>query len=384
MATTLLTAEEMFEETIRKVSSSPDEWLRFLNTASRVYQYSFDDQLMIYAQRPNAVGCTSFQTWKKTNHYVKQGTAGIALIHTVNGRKKLRYVYDYKDTGIVRGVPVTEVRKPYLWQIDEEDKKDVSDHLQRRYHIKGQEADLATMLKKLTEEIIEDTMAEEVPKLLRDRQDSYLEDLDQDTIRLEYRELFLSTAWYLLLSRCGIDPGEYMYLEDFRSITDFNNEEVLLRLGSPISEHCASILKEIGLYLFQKNLQKNRAETIVGGRAKEYNQDRQIPVQKEAEQDEINLYERRRRSDVSRAGEKEELNQKLQILLQTQYKHPLISTYYFTPDARKQGGHYEKKTEYVKRIDPVKEYIIMKDDTIIRFHYIKELQGEIFNKVLSF
>ena len=92
MATTLLTAEEMLEETIRKVSSSPDEWLRFLNTASRVYQYSFDDQLMIYAQRPNAVGCTSFQTWKKTNHYVKQGTAGIALIHTVNGRKKLRYI----------------------------------------------------------------------------------------------------------------------------------------------------------------------------------------------------------------------------------------------------------------------------------------------------
>lgn len=302
MATTLLTAEEMLEETIRKVSSSPDEWLRFLNTASRVYQYSFDDQLMIYAQRPNAVGCTSFPIWKKTNHYVKQGTAGIALIHTVNGRKKLRYVYDYKDTDIVRGVPVTEVRKPYLWQIDEEDKKDVSDHLQRRYHIKGQEADLATMLKKLTEEIIEDTMAEEVPKLLRDRQDSYLEDLDQDTIRLEYRELFLSTAWYLLLSRCGIDPEEYMYLEDFRSITDFNNEDVLLRLGSPISEHCASVLKEIGLYLFQKNLQKNRAETIVEGRAKEYNQDRQIPVQKEAEQDEINLYERRRRSDVSRAG----------------------------------------------------------------------------------
>ena len=80
--------------------------------------------------------------------------------------------------------------------------------------------------------------------------------------------------------------------------------------------------------------------------------------------------------------EKEEIDQKLQILLQTQYKHPLISTYYFTPDARKQGGHYEKKTEYVKRIDPVKEYIIMKDDTIIRFHYIKELQGEIFNKVI--
>lgn len=80
--------------------------------------------------------------------------------------------------------------------------------------------------------------------------------------------------------------------------------------------------------------------------------------------------------------EKEEIDQKLQILQQTQYKHPLISIYYFAPDTRKQGGHYEKKTEYVKRIDPVKEYLIMKDDTIIRFHYIKELQGEIFNKVM--
>ena len=82
--------------------------------------------------------------------------------------------------------------------------------------------------------------------------------------------------------------------------------------------------------------------------------------------------------------EKEELNQKLQILLQTQYKHPLISIYYFAPDTRKQGGHYNKTTGCVKKIDVIKEYLIMKDDTIIRFHYIKELQGEIFNKVLSF
>ena len=80
--------------------------------------------------------------------------------------------------------------------------------------------------------------------------------------------------------------------------------------------------------------------------------------------------------------EKEELDQKLQILQQTQYKQPLISIYYFAPDTRKQSGHYEKKTECVKQIDPVKEYLIMKDDTIIRFHYIKELQGEIFNKII--
>ena len=86
----LPTAEEMFEETVQKVSSSPEEWLKFLNTASRVYQYDFDDQLMIYAQRPNAVGCTSFEKWKEMNHYVKRGTEGIALIQTVDSRKKVK------------------------------------------------------------------------------------------------------------------------------------------------------------------------------------------------------------------------------------------------------------------------------------------------------
>ena len=80
MAMTLPTAEELFGETVRKVSSTPQEWLKFLNTASRVYQYTFDAQLMIYAQRPNAIGCTSFEKWKQMNHYVKRGTQGIALI----------------------------------------------------------------------------------------------------------------------------------------------------------------------------------------------------------------------------------------------------------------------------------------------------------------
>ena len=94
MAMTLPTAEDLFEETVRKVSSTPQEWLKFLNTASRVYQYTFDAQLMIYAQRPNAIGCTSFEKWKQMNHYVKRGTQGIALIVRNSENRKLRYVYD--------------------------------------------------------------------------------------------------------------------------------------------------------------------------------------------------------------------------------------------------------------------------------------------------
>lgn len=114
MAMTLPTAEELFEETVRKVSSTPQEWLKFLNTASRVYQYTFDAQLMIYAQRPNAIGCTSFEKWKQMNHYVKRGTQGIALIVRNGENRKLRYVYDYSDTGGGLQGSRNRYKKPYI------------------------------------------------------------------------------------------------------------------------------------------------------------------------------------------------------------------------------------------------------------------------------
>lgn len=98
----------------------------------------------------------------------------------------------------------------------------------------------------------------------------------------------------MLLNRCGINPADYVYLGEFRAITDFNNANVLFRLGSPVSEYGASILKDIGLYLWQKNFQKNRAESIVQGIPKEYNKNRNIPEQKEADKDEVNIHESQR------------------------------------------------------------------------------------------
>lgn len=301
MAMTLPTAEELFGETVRKVSSTPQEWLKFLNTASRVYQYDFDDQLMIYAQRPNAIGCTSFEKWKEMNHYVRRGTEGIALIQTVNARKKLRYVYDYKDTGIVQNIPVTEVRKPYIWELDEEGNQGLSDYLKLKYEVEGEDTDLAAVLKRIAEKIAEDSISIELPLIFQNKEGSYLEDLDLDTIRVEYRELFISTTWYVLLKRCGINPSEYMYLEDFRAITDFNKTEVLTKLGSPISENCSSILKDVGAYLWQKNLQKNRAKDIVQGKQEEYNRvNKTVEKEREVNDNEVNVHEGRGRTDVSR------------------------------------------------------------------------------------
>ncbi len=139
---------------------------------------------------------------------------------------------------------------------------------------------------------------------MKEKQGSYLEDLDIDTIRKEYRELFIHSAWYMLLRRCGIDPGDYMYLEDFRSITDFNNEEVISWLGTPVSEQCSFVLKDIARYLWQKNLQKNRAESIV-----QSNQRNIIKIEihrtKGGVKNEVNIYKEGGRTAVSGSGIKE-------------------------------------------------------------------------------
>ena len=300
---TLPTAEDLLEETVRKVSSSPQEWLDFLNTASRVYQYDFTDQLMIYAQRPEAVGCTSFQTWKKMNYYVKKGTEGIALIKSIQGRKKLRYVYDYRDTGIIPGVPVTEVRQPYLWQMREEEQTDVSNFLKGKYSIQGKGNDLGTILKQIVENNVEDVLMKEVHSLLQNKEGSYLEELEEDIIRVECRELFIHSGWYVLLNRCGINPEDYMYPEDFRAITDFNTLDVIAKMGTPMSGLCTSVLKDIGNYLWLKNLQKNRAENIVQGFPKGYNINKQqTKKKKEVEIYETDIYEGRGRPPVPKSG----------------------------------------------------------------------------------
>lgn len=303
MAMTLPTAEELFGETVRKVSSTPQEWLKFLNTASRVYQYTFDAQLMIYAQRPNAIGCTSFEKWKQMNHYVKRGTQGIALIVRNGENRKLRYVYDYSDTGVASNIPETDIRKPYIWSLGEDGQEDLCDYINNKYNIRPQNKDLGLVLKQLIEETVNDVIDDEISEILKEKQGSYLEDLDIDTIRKEYRELFIHSAWYMLLRRCGIEPGDYMYLEDFRAITDFNNINVISCLGTPVSEQCSFVLKDISRYLWQKNLQKNRAESIVQSNQREYNKDNKTQEQKRGvNRNDVDIHKEGGRTAVSGSG----------------------------------------------------------------------------------
>ena len=168
-----------------------ESWTDYLTTASRLYKYPFADQLMIYAQRPNAIGCTSFEKWKQMNHYVKRGTQGIALIVRNSENRKLRYVYDYSDTGVASNVPETDIRKPYIWSLGEDGQEDLCDYINNKYDIRPQNKDLGLVLKQLIEETVNDVIDDEISEILKEKQGSYLEDLDIDTIRKEYRELFI-------------------------------------------------------------------------------------------------------------------------------------------------------------------------------------------------
>ena len=186
--------------------------------------------------------------------------------------------------------------------MEKEDAQSLSDYLKAKYSIEGKDTDLVTILKKLAEDLAEDGISDELPLIFQNKEGSYLEELDYDTIRVEYRELLISTTWYILLRRCGINPGEYMYIEDFRAITDFNSAEVLTRLGSLISENCSAILKDVGAFLWRKNLQKNRAKDIVQGRQEEYNRVNEIIKEKNGvNRNEINIHERRGRTDAQAA-----------------------------------------------------------------------------------
>ena len=144
---------------------------------------------------------------------------------------------------------------------------------------------------------------DEISEILKEKQGSYLEDLDIDTIRKEYRELFIHSAWYMLLRRCGVEPGDYMYLEDFRAITDFNNINVISCLGTPVSEQCSFVLKDISRYLWQKNLQKNRAESIVQSNQREYNKDNKTQEQKRGvNRNDVDIHKEGGRTAVSGSG----------------------------------------------------------------------------------
>lgn len=247
----------LIQEHAVSVSSSPGDWMDYMDTASRLYRYSFSDQLLIHAQRPDATACASLELWnEKMLRWVNRGARGIALFDETWQNTKLRYVFDISDTHMVAGG-----RSPYLWKMQEHQREEILTHLAEVYAL--EEKDAATLqdaLMAVAREMVNDNLEEYLDGLVYAVEGTYLEDLDEVTIRSDFRQLATDSVYYLLSRRCGLDPMELLEEEDFMHITDYNHLSVLTFLGNAASQLSESILIDIGKTVHKISLEEARKE----------------------------------------------------------------------------------------------------------------------------
>ena len=260
--------EQLTDEVAKDIAASPQEWMQFLNTASRLYRYTFPEQLLIYAQRPEATAVASMEIWnQKMYRWIKKGSKGIALIDNTSGPKtKLRYVFDVQDTYKVRNLG----RDPQLWNLPVEGEQLVADYLQEQLALEDIEGGLAESLHQAAKESMHDWLPDVFDDLKLDVVGTFLEELDEQNQEIELRELIANSVWYVFLNRCGLDAQEYLDAEDFRYITDFNQLKVLGHLGSAVNEISRPVLMQIGRYVL--NDLENDLKTVAKEKEVVYNE----------------------------------------------------------------------------------------------------------------
>ena len=251
---------ELAQQNARWVSNSPKDWMNYLDVAARLYRYSFKDTLLIHAQRPDATACAELEVWnKKMNRWVNRGAKGIALLDDASPRAKLRYVFDIADTHLVQGG-----RTPILWRIDDsEHQQMILDHLADTYAL-TQTDSMNAALMELAQQSTAENLEEAMDGLEYEVADTFLEGLDEDNLRVRFRELMTNSIFYTLSRRCEQEPLEVLEDEDFIRIVDFNQLPVLTFLGNAVSEQCEAVLRDIGREMqkiYRKEVTEHLAKT---------------------------------------------------------------------------------------------------------------------------
>ena len=241
--TRLQEIQYLAEDEAKKISSSPKDWMGYLDTAARLYRYPFSDTMLIHAQRKDAAACASLEDWNaKVGRWVRRGAKGIALLDDSGTKMKLKYVFDVSDTRLVRGGWT-----PVLWKMEEQHGAEVLSYLSDTYGITGEAAgNMNLALMEIADRIAKENLEDAMQGLRYAAEGTYLEELGEDTIRVSFRELLSSSIFYALSVRCGLDPMEYLEEEDFVGITDFNSLAALTILGNAASSLTESVLRGIG------------------------------------------------------------------------------------------------------------------------------------------
>ena len=216
-----------------------ESWTDYLTTASRLYKYPFADQLMIYAQRPDATACAEFDIWRnRMNRYVRRGSKGIALLDESSGFPRLHYVFDVSDTGVRRNS-----RDPEMWQYNDDLKQPVSEMLSKTYGISGER--VSQQLADVAGKLVADYWDNNGGDIRAIVDGSLLMDYDEAGVEMQFKSAAAISVTYTLLERCGFEPTEWFDKDDFQAIYNFSTPDSVYALGAAVSDMSREVLRNI-------------------------------------------------------------------------------------------------------------------------------------------
>ena len=216
-----------------------ESWTDYLTTASRLYKYPFADQLMIYAQRPDATACADYDVWNnRMNRYVRRGSKGIALLDESSGYPRLHYVFDVSDTGVRRNS-----RDPEVWQFNDDLKQPVSEMLSKTYGISGER--VSQQLADVAGKLVADYWDNNGGDIRAIVDGSLLMDYDEAGVEMQFKSAAAISVTYTLLERCGFEPAGWFDKDDFQAIHDFSTPDSVYALGAAVSDMSREVLRNI-------------------------------------------------------------------------------------------------------------------------------------------
>ena len=261
---------QMAEQVSTQLVGSWKEWTAFLTTAARLYKYPFHEQMMIYAQRPDATACAEYDLWNdKMGRYVRRGSKGIALVDDSGDKPRLRYVFDISDTGTRE-----HSRTPWLWQLEEQHIGPVSAMLERSYGVAGD--DLAQQLTDVAGKLASEYWDDHQRDFRYIVDGSFLAEYDDYNIEVQFKSAATVSIAYALMSRCGLDTEQYFQHEDFMPIFDFNTPATVGALGAAVSQMNQQVLRQIGVTIQNYEREQLAERSVTHGEQPDLHEERRL------------------------------------------------------------------------------------------------------------
>ena len=262
---------EQAERTARQITGSHLAWTAFLTTAARLYKYPYNEQLMIYMQRPEATACAEYDFWnEKMGRYVRRGSTGIALIDATGYKPRLKYVFDVSDTG-----GKENARRVNLWELKEAHTDSVSAMLERNYGVSGRNG-LTEQFEAVASRLASEYWRDHSRDILGIVADSYLEEYDDYNIEVAFKNAAVVSITYSLMSRCGMQPEDHFEHEDFFSIFDFNTPRTVAALGTAVSEINEQVLRQIEVTIRNYEREHSAERTAEHGEQPDLHDERRL------------------------------------------------------------------------------------------------------------